>query len=191
MKLWKVPVVGGAGMALPSSGLVYQWARPFPDGTRLLVLANLPQQALRLYIQTVQTGKAIPLTGPLMVRNASASPSGDSVAVLNPEGKLLLYSTRGRTPREIPSAEPLAPVRWSSDGQWLYVMHLRASVQSAAQVSRLRIVTGELRPWKVLRPADTVGVNSITGIAIADDEKSYVYSYRRVLSDLHLAEGWK
>jgi hypothetical protein len=191
MKLWNVPVGGGAGTQLPSSGLIYQWARPFPDGTRLLALANLPQQPLSVYVQTVQTGKAVLLTGPLMVRNASASPDSDLVAVLNPEGKLLLYSTRGREPREIPSAEPLAPVRWSRDGQWLYVMHLRASVQSAAQVSRLRIATGEVRPWKVLRPADSVGVNSITGVAIADDEESYVYSYRRVLSDLHLAEGWK
>jgi hypothetical protein len=191
MKLWKVPAGGGAGTELPSSGLVYQWARPFPGGTRLLALANLPQQPLRLYVQTVQTGKAVPLTDSLMVRNASASPDGDSVAVLDPDGKLLLYSTSGRALREIPSAEPLAPVRWSGDGQWLYVMHLRASVQSAAQVSRLRIATGEVLPWKVLRPADTVGVNSITGVAIADDEESYAYSYRRVLSDLHLAEGWK
>jgi hypothetical protein len=190
-KLWKIPVAGGAGTELPSSGLIYQWARPFPDGTRLLALANLPKQSLRLYVQTVQTGKAVPLTDPLMVRNASASPDEDSVAVLNPEGKLLLYSTRGRASREIPSADPLAPVRWSRDGQWLYVMHLRASIQSAAQVSRLHLATGEVRPWKVLRPADTVGVNSITGVAIADDEESYVYSYRRVLSDLHLAEGWK
>ena len=50
---------------------------------------------------------------------------------------------------------------------------------------------GEKSAWKVLRPSDPVGVNSITGVAIADDEESYVYSYRRVLSDLHLAEGWK
>jgi DNA-binding winged helix-turn-helix (wHTH) protein len=190
-KLWKVPIAGGAGTELPSSGLIYQWARPFPDGTRLLALANLPQQPLRLYVQTAQTGKVIPLTDPLMVRNASASPDGDSVAVLSPEGKLLLYSTRGGVPREIQSTEQLAPIRWSKDGQWLYVMHLRGSVQSAAQVSRLRITTGEIRPWKVLRPADTIGVNSITGVAIADDEESYVYSYRRVLSDLHVAEGWK
>jgi hypothetical protein len=126
-----------------------------------------------------------------MVRNASASPDGGSVAVLNPQGKLVLYSTQGRALREISSAEPLAPLRWSRDGRWLYVMHLRASAQSAAQVSRLSIATGEVRPWKLLRPADAIGVNSITGVAIADDERSYVYSYRRVLSDLHVAAGWK
>jgi hypothetical protein len=190
-KLWKVPIAGGTGDALPSSGLIYQWARPFPDGTRLLALASLPQQPLGLFIQDLQTGTANPLTGPVMVRNASVSDDGSTVAILNPEGKLLLYATTGGPPRTIASNEPLAPIRWSKDGQWLYVIHLRSSVQSSAQASRLRIATGEIRPWKVLRPADTTGVNSITGVTIADDEKSYVYSYRRVLSDLYLAEGWK
>jgi hypothetical protein len=126
-----------------------------------------------------------------MVRNASVSEDGSTVAILNPEGKLLLYETTGGPPRTIASNEPLAPIRWSKDGHWLYVMHLRSSVQSSAQVSRLRIATGEIHPWKVLKPTDTTGVNSITGMTIADDEKSYVYSYRRVLSDLYLAEGWK
>jgi Tol biopolymer transport system component len=190
-KLWKVPIAGGTGEALASSGLIYQWARPFPDGTRLLALANLPQQPLGLFIQNVQTGTANPLTGPMMVRNAAVSEDGSTVAILNPEGKLLLYATTGGPPRTIASNEPLAPIRWSKDGQWLYVIHLRSSVQSSAQVSRLRIATGEIHPWKVLRPADTTGVNSITGVTIADDEKLYVYSYRRVLSDLYLAEGWK
>lgn len=191
MKLWKVPVSGGTAEEMPSSGLIYQWARPFPDGQRLLALANFPQQPLRLYTQATQTGKATPLTGALMVRNASASSDGLLVAILNPEGKLMLYPTNGDSPRELPSDEPLAPIRWSNDGQWLFVMHLRASIQASAQVSRLRIPTGELRPWKLLTPADPTGVNSITGLAIADDEKSYVYSYRRVLSELYLAEGWK
>jgi len=190
-KLWRVPIAGGTGEALPSSGLIYQWARPFPDGTRLLALANLPKQPLGLFIQNLQTGTTSPLTGPVMVRNASVSEDGSTVAILNPEGKLLLYATTGGPPRTIASDEPLAPIRWSKDGQWLYVIHLRSSVQSSAQVSRLRIATGEIHPWKVLRPADTTGVNSITGVTIADDEKSYVYSYRRVLSDLYLAEGWK
>jgi DNA-binding winged helix-turn-helix (wHTH) protein len=190
-KLWRIPVSGGTAEEIPTSGMTYQWARPFPHGSRLLALANLPHQPLRVYVQDIQTGKASPLTGPLAVRNASVSADGNWVAILSPEGRLLLYPVRGGPAREIPSDEPLAPIRWSKNGEWLYVMHLSASVQASAQVSRLQVATGEMRPWKVLRPADTVGVNSITGMTIADDEHSYVYSYRRVLSDLHLAEGWK
>jgi hypothetical protein len=154
-------------------------------------LANLPEQPLGLYIQNLQTGAADPLTGPLMVRNASVSNDGRKVAILNPEGKLQLYATAGGPPRTIGAEEPLAPIRWSKDDQWLYVLHLRSSVQSSALVSRLHVVTGEIHPWKVLKPADKNGVNSITGVAIADDEESYVYSYRRVMSELYLAEGWK
>jgi DNA-binding winged helix-turn-helix (wHTH) protein len=190
-RLWRVPVGGGAAQPLPSSGLTYQWARPFPGGRRLLALANLPRQPLRLYVQTVANGSANPLTGPVVVRNASASADGTSVAILTPEEKLLIYPTGGGSPRELASDEPLAPIRWSNDGEWLFVMHLRSNVQSSANVSRIRVATGEIVPWKVLKPADTIGVNSITGLTIADDEKSYVYSYRRVLSSLYLAEGWK
>jgi DNA-binding winged helix-turn-helix (wHTH) protein len=190
-RLWKLPVAGGAGEELPHSGLIYQWARPFPDGQNLLALANFPGQPLRLFLQSVSSGETTPLTGALMVRNASVSPDDGLVALLDPKGRLMLYQTNGGPPRELPSAEPLAPVRWSKDGQWLYVMHLRASVQASAQVSRLRVLTGELRPWKLLTPVDVTGVNSITGLTIADDEKSYVYSYRRVLSELYVAEGWK
>src|SRR5207249_3923938 len=122
-------------------------------------------------------------------RNAAVSEN--AVAILDPDGKLLLYPVNGGQPREVPSEEPLAPIRWSNDGEWLFVMHLRASVQSSAQVSGIRPATGEIRPWKVLTPADPIGVNSITGVTIADDGNSYAYSYRRVLSDLYLAEGWK
>ena len=190
MNLWRVPVSGGAGVRLPSAGLIYQWARPFPAGDQLLVLANLPQQPLRLYVQSVGTGTVTPLTEPLMVRNAAASPDGRSVALLKPDGKVLLYSADGGASREL-TQEPLAPIRWSKDGEWLFVMHLRSSVQSSCQVSRLSIGTGELLPWKTIQPADITGVNSITGVTIADDEKSYVYSYRRVLSDLYLVEGWR
>jgi len=70
-------------------------------------------------------------------------------------------------------------------------MHLRANVQSSAKVSLLQLATGRYQPWKVLHPADPTGVNAITGLTVADDGQSYVYSYRRVLSDLYVVDGWK
>jgi hypothetical protein len=191
LRLWLVPMGGGSPEQLPSAGLTYQWARPFPSGDRLLVLANLPKQALRLYIQNVKTGGVEPLTEPMMVRNSAISPDSKSVAVLSPEGKLLIYPVDRGAPRLIAAKEPLAPLRWSLDGKILFVEHLRSSIQSAADVSRLDIASGKLQLWRKLTPHDPIGVNSITGVAIADDEQSYAYSYRRVLSDLYIAEGWK
>ena len=108
-----------------------------------------------------------------------------------PEGKLTLYPTGGGDPRVISSDEPLAPIRWSRDGASLFVQHLGSRVQSSAALSRVQVATGEVRLWKRLVPTDLIGVNAITGVTIADDEQSYAYSYRRVLSELSVAEGWK
>ena len=58
-------------------------------------------------------------------------------------------------------------------------------------MSRLHVATGRIELWKKIAPRDPIGVNSITGVVIADDEQSYAYSYRRVLSELFVAEGWK
>jgi hypothetical protein len=190
-RLTMMPVADGPGRELPASGLQYQWARPFPGGDRLLALAGYPGKPLRLYLQTIASGKVTPLTPPLMVRNVAISPGGGEVAVLTPEGKLTLYPTGHGDPRVIASDEPLAPIRWSRDGTSLFVQHLRSRVQSSAAVSRVQVATGEMRLWKRLVPTDQIGVNAITGVVIADDEQSYAYSYRRVLSELYVAEGWK
>jgi DNA-binding winged helix-turn-helix (wHTH) protein len=186
-----LPLSGGAGRELPATGLEYQWARMFPAGDRLLALGRQSGQALGLYVQNIADGKAALLIGSMMVRNTAVAPDGNRIAVLTPEGELLIYSLGGGPPRTIAATEPLAPIRWSRDGEWLYVQHLRSSVQSSSDISRVRIATGEVGLWKRIKPADTIGVNSITGVVIADDEQSYAYSYRRVLSDLFVGEGWK
>jgi hypothetical protein len=48
--------------------------------------------------------------------------------------------------------------------------------------------TGQKKLWKQLMPSDPAGVNLVFPI-LAADGKSYVYSYRRILSDLYLVEG--
>ena len=40
-------------------------------------------------------------------------------------------------------------------------------------------------------PSDPAGVNIILPILLTPDGKSYVYGYRRMLSDLYLVEGLK
>ena len=59
----------------------------------------------------------------------------------------------------------------------------------AATVTRLNIDSGQRTPWKVLLPADRAGVVRVLGLQIGPDEKSYAYSYDRVLSELHLVAG--
>jgi len=40
-------------------------------------------------------------------------------------------------------------------------------------------------------PSDAAGIDTIRGVEIAPDAKSYVYGYIRTLSDLYLVEGLK
>jgi len=45
--------------------------------------------------------------------------------------------------------------------------------------------------WKEFGPRDAVGINAVTRILISQDQKSYVYSYRRVFSELLTVDGWR
>lgn len=187
-----VPVNGDAYRWLPASGLRYQWARFLPNGEHLLALASRPQQGLRLYVHKLDGSGVVAISPEMTIRNAAISPNGESVAVLTPKNELVLYDTSGgRAPRVIPADEPLAPLRWTPDAMWIVVQHLRRASDSSAQLSRVHVPSGRLTPWKKLQPSDPLGVNSITGVVLSGDCRSYIYSYRRVLSELFVVEGWR
>jgi DNA-binding winged helix-turn-helix (wHTH) protein/dipeptidyl aminopeptidase/acylaminoacyl peptidase len=184
------PVTGGASRELADTGLKYQWAKFFPDGRKLLVLASQPQKGLRLYVEQVDTGAVVPISPETMVRNAAISADGSRVAVLAPDNRLILYRTDNGPPEVVPSDEPLAPLRWTANGDSIYVQHLRGSGDLPARISIVRVSSGELKPWKEITPADRLGVTSVTGVAIGSDEQSYVYSFRRQSSELYVVENW-
>ena len=80
----------------------------------------------------------------MMVRNAAVSPDGDQVAVLSSDNQLLLFPAAGGEPKVIPTEEPLAPIRWSRDGSWILVQHLRSYAELPARISRIQVTTGRL-----------------------------------------------
>ncbi len=76
-----------------------------------------------------------------------------------------------------------------SDDHKTFFVHNFAGLP--ATVYRIDLTTGQRTVWKVLVPADAAGVDSIGGVSITPDEKSYVYTYTRQLSDLYEVEGLK
>ena len=182
-----VPLGEGKPIDLPSTGLEYQWARYFPDGQRLLALANEPDRPLRLYVQSLE-GKPFPITPPTVVRNVAISPNGARVALMSAERQLLIYPTvAGGKAQLVPTSEPLAPLLWT-DGDWLFVQHVGAYTQVPTRISRLNLATGQLQPWRELRPRDAVGVNAITKVMLSQDSRTLIFNYRRVLSELFVVE---
>jgi hypothetical protein len=190
-RLRLLPIAGGEPKELDPSGLEYQWAKFFPDAKSLLALANSPGDRLRLYrVPLDGGGKPIAISPPTVARNVAIAPDGAHVVALDSDGKLVVYPTDGVWPaRVIPAGDPLAPILWPAADS-LYVQRQRTFSELPALVSRLSLVTGESKPWKQFAPRDPVGVNAVTRILIAQDQKSYVYSYRRIFSELLTIDGW-
>ena len=190
-RLRLVPVGGGAPAPVSETGLTYQWARFLPDGSGAVALAEDQTGALGLFrISLRDKTPPFRIAGPMMVRNIAVSPEGSRAAVLTPAGKVVLYSTiQAGAPVELTLPPGFAPLKWSANGESLFVQDLRVASELPSSVYRFELQTGALRLWKKIAPADPIGVNAVTGVAIADDEQHYVYSYRRVLSELFTVQG--
>ncbi|MFN0169361.1 MAG: winged helix-turn-helix domain-containing protein [Bryobacteraceae bacterium] len=191
-RLRLIPIGPGDSRDLPPTGLRYQWARFLPDGKTLLVLASQDGGGLRVFRQSLGGGLPVALTPPVMVRDVAVSPDGNEVALLTADRRLAVFRTTASGPeRVLPTQEPLAPLLWSADGKSLLVQHLKSYTAIPARVSRFDIRTGEIRPWGEFGPRDPMGVNSITRIVIAPDERTTVFNYRRVSSELFVATGYR
>jgi DNA-binding winged helix-turn-helix (wHTH) protein len=180
-----MPLAGGRAKELPPTGLDYQWARFFPDNERLLALASEPGRPLRLYVQSLH-GNPKPISPPMVVRNVAIPSDGSRIAVLKGDGQLIAYSTAGADPVQLSPIRMLGPLLWNEE--WLYVQEVGAYTQIPTQVSRLHVRTGKLEPRLSVAPSDTLGVNAITKVMLSADASTCVYNFRRVLSELFVAE---
>src|SRR5260370_28712104 len=106
------PIAGGEPRQLEPCGLEFQWAKFFPDAKSLLALASAPNDRLRLYRVPLHTGgKPVAISPPTAARNVAIAPNAGHVAVLNSDGKLVVYSTAGFEPPHVtPAPHPLAPI---------------------------------------------------------------------------------
>jgi WD40 repeat protein len=185
-RLRLIPIGEGKTEDLPATGLEYQWVRYFPRGDRLLALANEPGRPLRLFVQPVR-GKPSPVTPPGTVRNVAISPDGTRIALLSSDGKLIIYPLSGSAGQVVPTERPLAPLLWTKD-DWLYVQQMGAYTQIPTRLSRMHLTTGRIEFYRELMPGDLLGVNAITKVLISRDTRAIVFNYRRVLSELFVAE---
>lgn len=183
-----VPVGAGEPRLVPSTVLTYQWARLLPGMDALLALANEKGQPLRLYRVELSSGKVIPIGGPTVVRNYAVSPDGREIAMLDAEGRLMIYPLDGTGGgRQAPVAEPVAPLEWTPGA--LIVQHARSYTEVPARLSRLDLKTGALTRWREIGPVDSTGVNAITRVVLTAGMKRWVFNYRRVHTELFVAHG--
>ncbi len=187
-KLLLQPVGAGESKTISGAGVEYRWAHFFADSNRLLIAGREPGKQPRLYIQSLSGGKPQPLSAQIPADNAVISPDGETIAVLQSNGKFALYPTAGGEPRLLDLAEPLMPISWTKDGQWIFAHGKRLTLPTP--IFRVNVKTGRAEPWKQVAPTDREGVTLLAHVLVAQDGKSYYYSHHRNLSDLFIVEGW-
>ena len=157
-----------------------------PDGKRIVFGAVAPGQTRRIYVQGLGDGVTRPI-----------SPEGvATVGLATPDGKFVLGSSQGRhmlypvdegAPRPVAAlASDDLPVQWSPDGRLLFVRRINSW---PPVIDRVDTVTGQRQLWRVVSPADPVGIDHMDRILITPDAKSYCHDYLRWVSQLFTVDG--
>lgn len=118
-------------------------------------------------------------------RPGELTPEGDRVLATEPNGNLALVQLDGGPARPVAQNMAGEALGWSADGRSVYL----GEFAIPGHFLRLSLATGKSEPWRELMPADPAGIESLMPRAITPDGGSYVYTYRRVLSDLYLVQG--
>jgi hypothetical protein len=195
--------MGGEALLLPTGagepkrvslpGLAsHSTVRFLPDGARIICNGVEEGRAARVYVIDLSDGKRRPVTpegvsvlGPY----PPVSVDGRWLVAFDLEQKAQLYPVEGGEPRPLSGlAWGEQPIRFSADGRSLYAFR-RGEVP--ARVFRLDIASGRRELWKNLAPGDLTGLVLVNRILLTPDGKSYAYGYRRILSELYMAEGFR
>jgi serine/threonine protein kinase/Tol biopolymer transport system component len=180
----------GKARILTNDSIAHLGAAWLPDGKRIIFSGSEPGHALRFYIQNLEGGKpeAISPDGS-GTWTVLISPDGKLVVGIGRDGKYYFFPVDGGETQPVPGIASGDSIDgWTEDGKSFFVHN---SMGLPVTISRIDSVTGKRTIWKQIAPADPAGVDAIQAIAITPDEKSFVYSYRRRLSDLYLVEGLK
>jgi len=166
------------------------FAKWFGDGKRILLAAAEPERQLRVWVYDIESAKLQPVT-PEGIFGADGQLSTDGKFVLARciEEGYCLYPVLGGTPQKVAGLETEdAPVGWTTDPDSIYT--LRAG-SFPAKVEIVNLSSGERTLWKEIVPPDLAGTVLPLSLQITPDGSAYVYTYRRVLSDLYLVKGLK
>jgi Tol biopolymer transport system component len=185
-----LPTKAGEEKLLTNDSIEHLGAAWLPDGQRIIFSGSEPSHAIRLYIQDLEGGKPEAITpdggGTWAVL---VSPDGKLAVGIGPAGKYYFFPVDGGQGYPAPGIESGDTIDgWAEDGRSFFVHN---SMGSPVTISRIDSVTGKRTTWKQIAVGDSAGVDTIQSIVITPDEKSFVYSYRRRLSDLYLVEGLK
>jgi Tol biopolymer transport system component len=188
-----LPTAAGEPRALlPGSGIVrYHWATFFPDGRRILFVAEDKAKSVRSYVQDLDGGppRLFAEEGLLAM---IVSPDGREIGGSTADGLHLIYRTDGEgRARPIDGALPDDfLIRWSGDGRSIIV---QGGEEQPLTLYKIDVASGRRERWKQLSPPDLAGFyeyyySGKGGLRVTPDLQYYVYTYRTDLEKLTLTD---
>jgi serine/threonine protein kinase/Tol biopolymer transport system component len=164
----------------------------FPDGKRVIFQGREPGHNWRYYLQIIEGGPPRPITpeGTIgTLQGIFISPDSGLVIASDAQHQRSLYPVEGGAPKPISHLESADEILgWSGDGHSLY---LAQTQEMPIRVYRFDPATGRRELLKEVMPADPAGIFAPNNIFMTPDGKGYVYSVRRMLSNLYVVEGLK
>jgi Tol biopolymer transport system component len=159
-----------------------------PDGKGLILIGAEPNHPPRSYWMDLD-GKSRPVT-PEGTAGLVVTPDNKFLLATDQEGKWSLFPLTGSgdpQPLGANLEEADLPVQFEPDGKALIV------TQSGVPERVFRVHLDQNRREEILKliPPDPAGLQEVRGVYLSSDERSYVYSYYRVLSDLWVVDGLK
>jgi hypothetical protein len=162
-----MPTGAGSSRVLPKANLVYQWGQFFADGKRILIWANEPGRASRLYVQGIDEPRPRPITpegfGLSFGGGKAISPDGKIVLIRGGDGRVYLCAAEGNAPPKLLTGAQSEEVAWgwTADGGSVYV----GKIAMPARIEICDVATGQRRLWKEIVPPDPAGVLTIGPIS--------------------------
>ena len=115
------------------------------------------------------------------------SPDGKALATIGPDQRVQIYPLDGGESRILESSQAGdIPVQWSDDGRYIFVY---TKDKLPARVDRIDIESSARDLLMELAPGDAAGVFNIDILHMTRDGRNYVFSFRRLLSDLYIIDG--
>ena len=162
-------------------GAVSYWTG---DGSQILFTGAEENRPPRSYLLSLDTGQTRAVT-PEGTSDAIVSPDGQYVVARDPAKKFWIFPVAGGKPEPVVGlAADEFPVQWSQSDNKLYIWNRSVP----ANIYLLDIGTGARTLWLEIKSHEVSGL--LYGeVMLTPDGQSYGYRYRRVLTDLFLAEG--
>lgn len=175
--------------AVFTDGLIYQWAKFFPNPGCLEILlgASQPGHVLQLYRQRLPGGHPQPIPSRSEMNDVVINDGGNLIVGLDEESRISVLDLRTGTIRSVNNSRGVLPVRFMSGNQILTSRYDNGVIN----LNTLDTTNGEMLPYRRFETADNTGTAHISPLRITKNLKQFVFSRSQILSDLFTVSGWK